>query len=337
MQGLTRSVKWLATLMAVAMLTGACGSDATDTPEAAPATTEAAAPAGGTFGLTYTQAAPFYTALIKGAEDAGAPLGFTINAVNLSNDPALELATIQNFVTQEVDGIILDALGSTTVDAVKLAIEAGIPVVCANLCLADEDMREYTVGYVTSDNSALGQLLGIEVQSYIDANLDGTAEVIMLGCSRFEVCQLRDAAFKAELGPNVVVVAQQDTLEPTEGPQIAQDLLTANPDVTVIAGMFVFGAEAGLAGVRASGLAGEVVVFGTDLTPPLAEALLDPDGIMQGMIDQDSATQGAVAVQMLLDVIAGELYMTNPYDQRTSALIYSRDEPTAIEEYLAAN
>ena len=319
-----KRVKWFAILAVMATLVAACGSDSSDTE-------------GGTIGLTYSQPAPFYTDLISGAEEAAAALGMTVNAVNVNVDPAAELKAIQNFITQEVDAIIIDALNEASVEAVKLANDAGIPVVCTNLCIGEADMKAFTEGYVTSDNTALGDMLGDQVQQYIDANLDGTAKVIMLECSQFAICRQRDAAFKARLGPNVTVVFEQDTLDVTAAPQVAQDALTANPDATIIAGMFVFGAQAGLAGVTLQGLEGEVAVFGIDLTPPLAEALLAPDNIMQVMIDQDGASQGAIAVGIIADVLAGNDPVADPYTRLSTAVIYSRSNPDLLKAYVASH
>src|SRR5690606_34409276 len=85
-----------------------------------------------------------------------------------------QISVVQNFVTQQVDGIVLAPLDSQgMIGPVSEAVEAGIPVVIFDSALDDDSL---IVSYVATDNFRGGQLAAEEMAK----RLDGKGNVILL-------------------------------------------------------------------------------------------------------------------------------------------------------------
>ncbi|MBI5667793.1 MAG: hypothetical protein HZC41_07270, partial [Chloroflexi bacterium] len=83
--------------------------------------------------------------------------------------------------------------------------------------------------------------------------------------------------------------------------------------------------------VESMGAVGEVFVFGTDISPQLAEMLLSQDNILQAVTGQSPEVMGASAVTAALDVLAGG--EGAGYNIVPNAF-YSRADTEAVQVYL---
>jgi ABC-type sugar transport system substrate-binding protein len=118
-----------------------------------------AACAGKTVGyMIWNTSVPFYTNLIKGAQDKAAELGMNINIVSGNGELTGQVAAVQQFITQKVDMILVspsDPVG--IVPVIQQANEAGIPVLAVNTTVAD---GATVVTYVGVNDYVFGQNQG---------------------------------------------------------------------------------------------------------------------------------------------------------------------------------
>src|SRR5918999_310388 len=83
--------------------------------------------------ITHGAGDSFWAVAKKGAEDAGKDLGVTVKYSESNNDPQEQAQLIEAAVTEEVDGIAVSAPDPDAItDAVKTAVDAGIPVITLN-------------------------------------------------------------------------------------------------------------------------------------------------------------------------------------------------------------
>ena len=151
----------LAATMAVGMLAGCGGGNATEAPadDAAPAeeapADEAEAPAddaaGDVISIGFAQVgheSDWRTASTKSCQDVfSAENGYDLSFVDCDNDSAAQLEAVRNFIQQDVDYIIIDPIVSTGWDTVLTECEdAGIPVIVIDRTIDDSDKYAAWVG-----------------------------------------------------------------------------------------------------------------------------------------------------------------------------------------------
>ena len=113
-----------------------------------------------------------------GADAAGRKLGVKIlfQGPTQDGDRAAEIALMQNFITQGVNGIVLAPVDSRAlVPPVKLANAAHIPVVIIDSALRATPGKDY-VSFVATNNFKAGEIAG----NYLAKLLGGKGKVAML-------------------------------------------------------------------------------------------------------------------------------------------------------------
>ena len=97
-------------------------------PAATPEAVEAAPLTGKKIGVTVAYLfVPFYANFKKGLEDGARDFGFEYDLQDGEGKPEVELANMQDFITQGVDLILLTPMSDGTKPSIALANEAGIP------------------------------------------------------------------------------------------------------------------------------------------------------------------------------------------------------------------
>ncbi|HEX5780551.1 MAG TPA: substrate-binding domain-containing protein, partial [Solirubrobacteraceae bacterium] len=83
--------------------------------------------------VTHGDGGSFWSVAKKGAEAAAEDLGVTLKYSESNNDPEEQAQLIEAAVTEEVDGLAVSAPNPDAIrDAVKTAVDAGIPVITLN-------------------------------------------------------------------------------------------------------------------------------------------------------------------------------------------------------------
>jgi len=215
-----------------------------------------------------------------------------------------QITVVQNFVTQQVDGIVLAPLDSQGLIApVRDAVNEGIPVVIFDSGLDDESL---TVSYVATDNRKGGELAAEEMAR----RLNEKGKVIMLRYTTgSESTHQREEGFLSKIQeyPEIKVISsdQYAGTTPESSLDKAQQVIDKYRDE--FDGIFAVcepNANGVLVALEDANLGREVVFIGFDPNKRMVDALAA--GKMQGIVLQDPVTMGYEAVKTIAAHLKGE-------------------------------
>jgi len=108
------------------------------------------------------------------------------------------------------------------------------------------------------------------------------------------------------------------------------NILTAHPDLDIIWAANEGGTVGAVTAVRDSGKAGQVVVFGTDMSEQIADFLLADENILQAVTGQKPFEMGFKALEAAVRVLNGE-----PVEKRVRlpGVLFTRERPDEIKQY----
>ena len=213
-----------------------------------------------------------------------------------ATDDEGEINAIESMVTQGVDAIAITPTSPNVQDALQAAVDAGIPVVLVDNDIPDWDGK---TSVVATDNYAGGVLAGQFMADQLEA---GDTIAVLEGAAGAPSLQDRVDGFKEGLGDGFDIVASLPTdCDQTKGLNAAQDILTANPDVTAIYGACgppILGALEAIADAGKS-----IIVVGFDAGPDELAAIMA--GTELGSVAQFPDRMGSMGAQAALDAING--------------------------------
>jgi ribose transport system substrate-binding protein len=242
---------------------------------------------------------PFFVTLRDGAQSAADEAGAELIVSDAQNDTAQQQDDIQNFVTQQVNAILVNPVDSdAVVPAIEAANQANIPVIALDRGASGGELATT----IASDNVQGGNLAGEEL-----IRLVGSGSVAQLeGTPGADPARDRGQGFQDAIDAQSaveVVASQSANFDRAEGLNVAENILQANPD---IAGIFAQNDEMALGAVQAlGGSAGDdVKVVGFDAIEDALSAI--QDGTMNATVAQQPAEIGSLGVENAISVINGE-------------------------------
>ncbi|MBE2220804.1 MAG: substrate-binding domain-containing protein [Anaerolineae bacterium] len=275
----------------------------------------------------------FFETVALGMEDVAKEAGVDIQFHFHEDDVLLETQWIYEFVQQGVDAILIsprvvDLDGS--IAAIHEAYKAGIPVVCYNGCFTDEVTAENVAGIFETDQYSIGYRVGEYLVSWLEARGLEEPHIGILSC-----CEKRDAGFRqALLDHNLTWYedANYEEYRADESMVAAENMLQRNPQITILWAQNEGATIGAVSGVRAENLAGQVFVFGVDMSPQIAQMLLADDDILQAVAAQSPYEIGKLTAEAAL--VAMETGKKAGY-HNVDTSFFSRDDLTAVKAYLA--
>ena len=213
-----------------------------------------------------------------------------------------EINAIESFVTQGVKAIVITPTSPNVQDALQKAVDGGIKVI-----LVDNDIPGWDgkSALVATDNLAGGVLAGKFVAGQLTA---GDTVAILEGVAGAPSLQQRVDGFKQGLGDGFKIVASLPTdCDQTKGHDAAQDILTANPDVTLIYGACGPPILGAIESIKSAGKTVKAVGF--DAGPDEVAAIVAGDEL--GSVAQFPAKMGELGAQAAFDAISGKTVQAN--------------------------
>ncbi|WP_374627821.1 sugar ABC transporter substrate-binding protein [Devosia sp.] len=246
------------------------------------------------FFATMEDAAKAYAALNPGVEIV---FGQGASATDIEG----QIALIESMVTQGVQGIALTPVDPTVAPALDKAIAAGVKVV-----LMDNNIPDWTgrTALATTDNYAAGKIAGGYLKSVLK---EGDSLGILEGVPGVPALDDRVNGMLEGLdGLKVNIVGRGGTNCTEElGINVAQDLLTANPDLKAIYAACGPPAAGAAQAIKNAGIASDAIVLvGFDFCCGEAEAL--EAGIEDATVAQFPTKMAELGVDALVRAIRGE-------------------------------
>ncbi len=241
---------------------------------------------------------PFFVSLKDGAQAAADEAGIELIVLDSQNDPAKELANVEDLLTREVSAILINPADSDAVgNTIKAINEKEIPVITLDRGASAGEV----VTHIASDNVAGGKMAG----EYIAELLEGKGKLVELeGLSGTSAARDRGQGFNDSLeGTEFEVVAKQAAdFDRTKGLSVMENILQAQPEIDAV---FAHNDEMALGALKAIEASGkEIIVVGFDATDDAVKAV--QDGKMAATVAQQPELIGKLGVENAVKVIGGE-------------------------------
>jgi ribose transport system substrate-binding protein len=247
---------------------------------------------------------PFFATMENAAKDyAAANPGVEIifGQGTSATDIEGQIALIESMVTNGVQGIAITPVDPTVAAALDRAIAAGVKVVLMDNNIPDWEGR---TALATTDNYNAGKIAGQYLKSVLK---DGDTLGILEGVPGVPSLDDRVKGMLDGLqGVDVMIVGQGATNCTEElGINVAEDLLTANPDLKAIYAACGPPAAGAAQAIKNAGIANDkFVLVGFDFCCGEEEALTA--GIEDATVAQFPAKMAELGVDALVKAIRGE-------------------------------
>ena len=248
---------------------------------------------------------PDLAIMYSAMEDEAEAQGVTLVPADSKKDVATELNSVEDLITRDVDAVILQPLdGEASQTAANRVIEADIPLFILSTEFADGSDVAYK-SYIGVDDT----LAGVMQAEYLNELLpEGGPIVMAAGAYGASWTDRRLSGFNDTINDNFEIVAEfQAKGDRAEGKRNMEDTLqrfAAGQIIAVVANNDEMAIGAASAISEAGRLAEFKAIVGVDGTPPAVEAIIAGD--MSATVRQDSAGQGAKAVEVVTNFLKGE-------------------------------
>src|SRR5918993_2296099 len=242
---------------------------------------------------------PFFVTLRNGAQDAAKKEGVELIVADAQDDAATQQDDVQNFVTQQVDAILVNPVDSEAiVPSIQAANQANIPVIALDRGASGGEIATL----IASNNVEGGRMAGEEL-----IRLVGSGPVAQLeGIPGASPTRDRGQGFEEAINAQdavELVASQTANFDRAEGLNVTENILQSNPEIK---GIFAQNDEMALGAVRAlGGRAGtDVKIVGFDGVEDALKAV--QDGKMNATVAQQPDKIGSLGVENAMKVIEGE-------------------------------
>lgn len=241
---------------------------------------------------------PFFVDLQAGAQKAADDVGVKLVVLDSQNDPAKEMANVEDLISQGVSAIMINPTDSDAVaGAIKAANKELIPVFTLDRGASGGDV----VSHIASDNVAGGKLAG----EFIVEQLGGSGKVVELeGIPGASAARDRGQGFNAAIaGTGIEVVAKQTAnFDRAEGLSVMENILQSQPDIDAVFAHNDEMALGALEAIKASGR--DIMIVGFDATDDAKAAVASGD--MAATVEQLPKQIGSIGVNTVMKYLLKE-------------------------------
>ncbi|NTF34390.1 sugar ABC transporter substrate-binding protein [Rhizobium skierniewicense] len=246
--------------------------------------------------------ANFFNQIKQAVEAEAKTRGITVVAVDAKGDGPTQVNQIQDLLTQNIDALIYIPAGAAAATVpVKLAKAAGVPVI--NIDRNADGAPGDT--FLATDSVASANA----VCKHILEKAGGKGKMVMIHGQKGttpEVDRTKGCMEAVKAYPDVKIVAEQwsNLWSQDEGFQIMQNMLQANPDISI-----VFAQADGLAlgaaqAIKVAKPTQTITLGGFDGDTAALEAL--KNGVFDVTATQQTQKMGREAVDSAVKIVAGE-------------------------------
>lgn len=241
---------------------------------------------------------PFFVTLKEGAQSKAQELGYQLIVLDSQNDPAKELANVEDSLVRGAKVLLINPTDSDAVSsAVMTANQKNVPVITLDRGANKGDV----VSHIASDNIAGGKMAG----DFIAEKIGKNAKVIQLeGIAGTSAARERGEGFKQAVESNEfeILASQPADFDRTKGLNVMENLLAGHHAVQAV---FAQNDEMALGALRALQAAGKnIVVVGFDGTEDAVKAV--ENGKLAATIAQQPEQIGALGVETAVSLLKGE-------------------------------
>ena len=242
---------------------------------------------------------PFFVTLKEGAEAKAQELGYKLLVLDSQNDPAKELANVEDVLNKKIALMMINPTDSDAVrSAIKAANRKNVPVVTLDRGANGGKV----VSHVASDNVLGGEMAG----QLVIKSLNGSGMVVELqGVPGTSAARDRGEGFNKALkaASGIKIVASQPAdFDRTKGLNVMENILQAQSKIDAV---FAHNDEMALGAIKAIQAAKRsILVVGFDGTGDGVKAV--NDGSMLATVAQQAGKIGAIGVETADKILKGQ-------------------------------
>ena len=244
---------------------------------------------------------PFFVTIENKMREMVEANGDELIAVDPANDVTKQIPMVEDLIVQNIDGMFMNPVDAEGIlPALDQLKETNIPIIGFDTEVAD---MSYLVSYAGSDNYNAGKVCG---EDLVKRCPDGGKIIVLDSPTMQSVTDRTNGFLEAIDGKGFEIVGQQDAkgnLQVAQG--LAEDLLTANPDVVAIFGGNDPTALGALAAAKGQGFT-DLLIYGVDGSPDIKAELAKGDSMIAGTGAQSPVTIAETAVELMYKYLDGE-------------------------------
>ncbi|MFU2203757.1 substrate-binding domain-containing protein [Streptococcus hyovaginalis] len=241
---------------------------------------------------------PYFVAMKEGIDKYAKDKSVKVKVADAQDDAARQADDVQNFVSQNVDAILINPVDSDAiVPAIKAANSADIPVILIDRGSNGGDV----LTTVASDNVEAGKMaaeyiikeLGKDAKTFELSGVPGASATVDRGSGFNKVA-------KDQLN---ILSSQSANFDRAKALNTAQNMIQGHKDVQAI---FAQNDEMAMGAAQAAKAAGleNVLIVGIDGQPDAHDSI--NKGAMSATIAQQPAKMGEIAIQAAIDHYQGK-------------------------------
>jgi ribose transport system substrate-binding protein len=245
---------------------------------------------------------PYYKFGFDGAEMMAEMMGVDILGYISDMKPEREIASVEDAITQQVDGIVLMSVSASSLAAgINKAYEAGIPI--QMIFGYNPDLLDKMVGSVQADCNLSGSIMG----KWVAENISGGQVAVIMGLpGRGDAECYRDAFIReAKKNSRIKVVASvPGDWNRQKAFNQMQTLITGYPDLKAV---FVQNEDMALGAIKAleeAGKAGQVQIVSQNGAPYGLESIAA--GGIKATVGWSPSQEAALAFRLLVEHLQGK-------------------------------
>jgi sugar transport system substrate-binding protein len=291
-------------------------------------------------GAVFLDAQGFYGGVKAGFEAAAKSADVTLKLTesNPGGDASKEASFVSTLVNSKPDALIISAASTAgSVPAIKSAAKAGVPVVCYNTCVGQEDIAKYVSAYVQGDPVKFGANTGEAAAAYFLKNKITNPNIAVVNCEFVEVCKLRRQGFESVLKekvPGYKIVSNQAGTTDDKAVSVAANQIRAHSDLDAIYGESGGATYGAYKAITAAGKQGKIVVFGSDMTTDIAKALAD-GAVIKSITDISGKVTGELVWEQVKRVLEGDDTLGTIVDAPING--YTADDKAGVQNWLTTH
>jgi ABC-type sugar transport system substrate-binding protein len=278
--------------------------------------------------VLYARDSQFWQQIELGMKEAARKYDLDLQFVLSRRQLPTEAQVVEDLLTRKVDALVISPLDKTASATVVARAKAqGIPIIEYNTFFADRSIATHSVGV---DNKELAASVGREMAKAI-AGESGPVKIGLIPLPSINPgSPVRKGGMLSALeGTNYTIVTEMEGAAPEQGANAAENILRRDPGTKII-----WASNSGTLAGAASAvdrLDSRVDLYGIDMSEDLARAMLNPNGRIIAVSDQQPYQLGYLSITAAAMDLRGEAY---PRDVEVPVKIYSRSNPEGLNEYM---
>ncbi|WP_339283744.1 substrate-binding domain-containing protein [Oceanobacillus sp. FSL K6-3682] len=251
------------------------------------------------------QEALFFTEMVKGAKEKAEELGITLNVHNANNDQVEQNNTVENYIAEGVNAIVINAYDPGSLNPViEKAKEEGIIIISVDTII-ESDAVDVQIGVDNAEES-------VNLAAYFN-DYWGDEEVnlgVITALNAPIQVNRQDSFIDSIENAEIVDILDGENVQ-EKALSAAENLFISNENLDAVYITGEPGYIGAVSAIKSQGVQDGVKLFGWDLSPQVVQGI--DEGFVEAVIQQHPDEYGSEAVNAAYEIFQGN-EVSSPLD-----------------------